>query len=728
MFHSDLPIKNKDEDLLDRSNFAVNLSRTILDLPKGETYCIGLSGRWGSGKSSIINILIDEFSSPNIPEDMAPIIIKFEPWNFSNTENLLGQFFISLRNAYSTSKDIRFKKIGEAIEKYSGAFDLEALASIGGRFSPIVRIALHVLGQKINNNPADMDISKQKEAVVSLMEKENRKTIIIIDDIDRLSNEQIRQVFQLVTAVAKFPNTIYILSFDRNVVVRALEKVQDCNGDEYLEKIIQMPIEIPDIKRHKMEKVLFYELDKVLNQFPEIKFDKLYWSQVYRTCVMPFIKTVRDIKRLSNVLKFKMAYVSTEINPVDMIALATLEISNPKVFNWVKENKTLLTGSNTWLIMAKAKDSTAQQQAKYSDLLTPLVSKDESMTQDESTALVLNSISMLFPPFARLTGFSSSYSTNEELRRENRIAHKDKFDRYFVLDLNDVIIREGDISRAISEMPLDELISFFHQINKNGDISELLEEIRARKDFISPDRAKTIVQALFSASNDFASPKGTDYIGFAAYENAGYLLQDIAGIIPEDERYTFFKDILKKASLDVLQVFSGFLNTTELAHGRLAANGEERRFNKLVNLEELTSLERDYIDAIKSISETQNLLTAKHIYMLLYLMECFDPIFTEEYLNQAFLDDRNILLYARTYLRKMHGNETVFYIDSDYEKYFSTEKLLEAVKCLIDNKTIFHMPKDAQDTAATLILLERNKCDYRSRVSAQKAEELKQEW
>ena len=114
--------------------------------------------------------------------------------------------------------------------------------------------------------------------------------------------------------------------------------------------------------------------------------------------------------------------------------------------------------------------------------------------------------------------------------------------------------------------------------------------------------------------------------------------------------------------------------------------------------------------------------------MLLYLMECFDPAFTEEYLKQAFLDPENILLYARSYLRKMHGNETVFTIDSGYEKYFSTEKLVEAVKCLIENKTIFRTPKDAQDTTATLILLERNKGDYSNRVSLQKVEELKQEW
>lgn len=58
----------------------------------------------------------------------------------------------------------------------------------------------------------------------------------MIDDIDRLSNEQIQLIFQLVNAVAGFPNITYLLSFDKDIVVRALSNVQHCDGEEYLKK------------------------------------------------------------------------------------------------------------------------------------------------------------------------------------------------------------------------------------------------------------------------------------------------------------------------------------------------------------------------------------------------------------------------------------------------------------------------------------------------------------
>ncbi|WP_192932847.1 P-loop NTPase fold protein [Lachnobacterium bovis] len=55
-----------------------------------------------------------------------------------------------------------------------------------------------------------------------------------------------------------FPNVIYLLSMDRDVVTRALEEVHDCDGYEYLEKIIQVTFEIPELRKNKLHKVFFF--------------------------------------------------------------------------------------------------------------------------------------------------------------------------------------------------------------------------------------------------------------------------------------------------------------------------------------------------------------------------------------------------------------------------------------------------------------------------------------
>ncbi len=81
---------------------------------------------------------------------------------------------------------------------------------------------------------------------MQLLKAQSNRILVILDDIDGLSNKQIRYVFQLITSVARFPNTTYLLVFDKEIVVEALKGVQSGNGQDYL-KVIQMPIQIPNI-------------------------------------------------------------------------------------------------------------------------------------------------------------------------------------------------------------------------------------------------------------------------------------------------------------------------------------------------------------------------------------------------------------------------------------------------------------------------------------------------
>jgi len=42
-----------------------------------------------------------------------------------------------------------------------------------------------------------------------------------------------------------------LLAFDKNVVINALKKVQEGSGIEYLEKVVQIPFEIPSFLNRK---------------------------------------------------------------------------------------------------------------------------------------------------------------------------------------------------------------------------------------------------------------------------------------------------------------------------------------------------------------------------------------------------------------------------------------------------------------------------------------------
>lgn len=91
----------------------------------------------------------------------------------------------------------------------------------------------------------ERDVLKQKEQVIQLLKAQSNRILVILDDIDRLSNEQIRYVFQLITSVARFPNTTYLLVFDKEIVVEALKGVQSGNGQDYLEKSSKCQFRFP---------------------------------------------------------------------------------------------------------------------------------------------------------------------------------------------------------------------------------------------------------------------------------------------------------------------------------------------------------------------------------------------------------------------------------------------------------------------------------------------------
>ena len=84
---------------------------------------------------------------------------------------------------------------------------------------------------------------------------------MFIDDIDRLNNKEIRLLIQLVKAVCDFPNVIYVLSFDKSIVSKALENEQNIDGRSYLEKIIQLSIDIPMVEQTDLRPYLFKKID-----------------------------------------------------------------------------------------------------------------------------------------------------------------------------------------------------------------------------------------------------------------------------------------------------------------------------------------------------------------------------------------------------------------------------------------------------------------------------------
>lgn len=243
MFYSDKPISSNNEDKLNRKGFAKLLAHTLVHLDSKDTFTVGLFGKWGCGKTSLVNMTLAEIENIQAKNetDEQIIVVHFEPWNFTDTNQLLTQFFVRLANEFQKKGNKNLTKIGKALESYSDAFGLlELIPGVGAPIASASKWGLSRLGQKMQKGLDERDVLKQKEQVIQLLKAQSNRILVILDDIDRLSNEQIRYVFQLITSVARFPNTTYLLVFDKEIVVEALKGVQSGNGQDYLEKVSEM--------------------------------------------------------------------------------------------------------------------------------------------------------------------------------------------------------------------------------------------------------------------------------------------------------------------------------------------------------------------------------------------------------------------------------------------------------------------------------------------------------
>ena len=300
MLCSDVPIQRAQEDILNRKSFAQSLAEVVVGYDAPESFSIGVYGPWGSGKTSVINMTIEAVESAS--SDI--VTLRFNPWLCSDAKQLITQFFKQLASAVQM-KEAKSDKLWRLIDSYSDVLEITGAFGTAGTFlSPMAKL---LAGKaKMHTARNENDLQKKKNEIIAHLKQEHVKILVAIDDIDRLSEKEIVAVFQLVKSLADFPNTIYLLAFDHDVVVKALAAVQRGDGEEYLEKIIQVPVALPKASAKSVQDVLFAKLNAVICELPEEKWDKEAWTAMYTLGIKPYIRSIRDVIRFTNV--FSLSY------------------------------------------------------------------------------------------------------------------------------------------------------------------------------------------------------------------------------------------------------------------------------------------------------------------------------------------------------------------------------------------------------------------------------------
>lgn len=398
-------------DILGRENIAREIVNGLLAYSKKNKDGLSLSvtGEWGSGKSTLLGFIknqIEERESEKFK------IISFNPWLFYKNEGIKEAFLIRLALSLK-DLDTRTTKISEKINDFLKAFRwLKYFSTAAGNIQESLENLSGHLGTKDN-------IYDIKEDIETILRKSKKKILVLIDDVDRLSAEQIAELFQTITLVTNFSNIIYVVAFDREIVIDAIGKNFNGKGQEYLEKVIQVDYEIPSIPDQKLQE-LFYSNIHELSKENKVEFDdytlKSLWG--YHG-LRDYFKSIRDFNRFFNALSFRFPSIADDINPVDFIAIEAI-----RIFDYQSYNKFY---------------SYYKLNARKREL------PDAGLNEEQ-----FNKISQTAAEIIRALSTKSTLHAYRKEANLKRLLDPAYFDRYFNLMRNDSDISEKDLREIIT--------------------------------------------------------------------------------------------------------------------------------------------------------------------------------------------------------------------------------------------------------------------------------------
>jgi len=176
---SDKSISLLKDDSFQRYDFAKRIAELIKSNTNEDSLVVGIYGRWGEGKTSVMN-----FISTELKKSKKNILIKFNPWMFNNEDQLLLSFFQELAIGLNTSLKSRKEKVGEFFKTYASSIGSLTTILAGG-LNP--KELLNSIGNKLANKP----LEHYKSEINKFIQASGKRITIFIDDIDRLTVEEV---------------------------------------------------------------------------------------------------------------------------------------------------------------------------------------------------------------------------------------------------------------------------------------------------------------------------------------------------------------------------------------------------------------------------------------------------------------------------------------------------------------------------------------------------------
>jgi len=256
---------------------------------------IGLSGDWGSGKTSLMRM-----ARAGLAGDSGFVCASFSPWRFEDYNDvkfaLMSTILDALENRIDETTGMR--------ERVSGALNtVRALATKIGLMRSGAMAGAMALGadpaistaagaaadavvapdpqEELEAPTSTGDFRKEFETLMNELGEEVSALVVFIDDLDRCLPRTVIETLEAVRLFLHVPKTGYVIAADPRAVRGAIQfhyPQQATRGEgigiDYLEKMWQFTVTIPSLSVPEVEtfvNLLFAQLDLDTEDFERVR-------------------------------------------------------------------------------------------------------------------------------------------------------------------------------------------------------------------------------------------------------------------------------------------------------------------------------------------------------------------------------------------------------------------------------------------------------------------------
>lgn len=320
----DEAIKKADEDILGRINKVNNTVKDIQNTNLSSSIAFGIVGKWGDGKTSYMNLIKEK-----IKNNKEYIIIEFSAWLNISTKSIIQDFFDTVEAALKGQS----LNLAKEIRKYGNS----VLKNTKNQFLMNIFYGMDFLSEN--------SLSSEFKNTNEQLNKLNKKVVVFLDDLDRLSPNEIFEVLKLIRNTASFDSFIYVVGYDKEYLVSSLKEKGIPNSTKYCEKIFLkeyflLPLTKEQINDYLKTALLkFFSESKKKDEINSFFEDRNFVYNYSIEEITFSIQNIRDAKRFLNEFIPIYKIIQEEVLFRDYYNIKLLKFSFYEVYNLLYEDK-----------------------------------------------------------------------------------------------------------------------------------------------------------------------------------------------------------------------------------------------------------------------------------------------------------------------------------------------------------------------------------------------------